>query len=109
MVAVDGLLHLADLFRGHIAGDVLARFVALMVVIGPGGTLANHAQGAALQVLDLRELAQNRLRSGFCIHGRSICLTHILPPQKKGRKLEWEEVCLTPVIKYSFTAIKSRL
>jgi len=68
MVAVDGGFEFGHLFRGHVAGDVAAVFIALVIVVGPLRSLAQHADGAAIQMLDLSNLLKERLRSGFGIH-----------------------------------------
>jgi len=59
--------------------------------------MTDDTESAPFHVLDLGDVVENRLRTGFCIHGRSICLTHIHPQQKKRRKLDFEEFCLTPL------------
>ena len=55
--------------------------------------MTDDTESAPFHVLDLGDVVENRLRTGFCIHGRSICLTHIHRQQKKRRKLDFEEFC----------------
>ena len=86
-VAVDGGLELGHLFRGHVAGNIAAIFIALVIKVGPLRALAQHADSAPIQTLDLSDVVQERLRSGFWIHGHSICVCHIQQQQKKSEKL----------------------
>lgn len=68
VVALDGLLNLGDLFQGDIAGNIFAVFIALVIVVRPLRALANDAQGAAFEALDLSDVLENRFGSRFCIH-----------------------------------------
>ena len=68
LVAIDGLLDLTHLFRGNVAGNIPASFIALMVVVRPRRALAYHIEGASLKALDLSDVVENRLGIGFCIH-----------------------------------------
>ena len=58
MVARDGGLELGHLFRGDITRHIAAVFIALVIIIGPLRTLAQHADGAAIQLLDLSNVVQ---------------------------------------------------
>ena len=62
LVAGDGLLHGLQLIRRNVAGNIPAVFPGLMIVVGPVGTVAQEAQFAALHLLDLRHLLQERLQ-----------------------------------------------
>jgi len=68
MVALDGLPDLVHPFGGNVAGNISALFIALVVVIGSAGALAQDVERASLHVLDLSDVVENRWRSGFCIH-----------------------------------------
>src|SRR3989442_1269021 len=96
MIALDGLLEFTHLFGGNIAGNIPALFIALVVVVGPFGTLAYHAQSASVQALDLGNFVENRLGSRFCAHRGVVYVLHIYIATKKGRKTEFEDFCLTP-------------
>ena len=68
MVAVNGGLQLGHLLRGHIAGDIAPVLITLMVVVGALRALPDDADGAALQLLDLGDVMEERLRGGLVIH-----------------------------------------
>ena len=57
-VAVNGGLNVSHLFRRHVAGNIAAIFITLVIVVGPLRTLAQHTDGAALQVLDLADVLE---------------------------------------------------
>jgi len=50
--SVDGLLELGHLFSGDIAGDIPALLIALVIVVGPLGALADDAEGSPVKGLD---------------------------------------------------------
>ena len=52
-VAIDGGLKVGHLFGGHVAGNIAALFIALVIIVGPLRALAKHTDGAAIQTLDL--------------------------------------------------------
>ena len=52
-VAFEGGLQIGHSVGGHVARDVAAVFVALVVVVGAVGSLAHDAEGAAFHALDL--------------------------------------------------------
>jgi hypothetical protein len=64
-VAVEGFLEVGHLFRRHVTGDVATVLIALMVIIGALRALTKHADGAAVQALDLCDLVKEPLRSEF--------------------------------------------
>ena len=53
MVFGDRLFELGHLFAGNIAGNIVARFVTLVVVVRPGGAFADDADGASVHALNL--------------------------------------------------------
>ena len=83
-VAIDGGLEVGHLFRGHVAGNVAAIFIALVIIVGPLRPLAKHTDGAAIQTLDLGDVVEERLRSGFGIHGRKYMCMPYTKAIKKG-------------------------
>jgi len=84
-IAVDGGLEVGHLFRGYVAGNIAAIFIALVIIVGPLRALAKHADGAAIQTLDLGDVVEERLRSGFGIHGR---MYMCIPYTKATKKAE---------------------
>lgn len=84
-----------DLLVRDIPGYGLALFPALEIVIGPLGTLTEHAKFAAFHEVNLRDLSQYRFTSNSC-HAPSI-YTHIYTrPSKTAHFAEYSEFCLTP-------------
>jgi hypothetical protein len=59
--------------------------------------LAKHADGTAIQMLDLGDVVEERLGSGFWIHGQKYMCMPYITATKKGRKTQFEEFCLPPV------------
>ena len=57
-VAIDGGLEVGHLFRGHVAGNVAAIFIALVIIVGPLRPLAKHTDGATIQPLDLGDVVE---------------------------------------------------
>jgi hypothetical protein len=78
MVAVNGGLEIGRLFRGHIAGNVAAVFVALVIIVGPARTLTKQTDSAAIQTLDLGDGVEKGLRSGLSIRGWKYMATGFL-------------------------------
>jgi hypothetical protein len=70
VVLGDGGLELGHLLGRHIAGDIPAVFVALVIVVRAGGALPDDADGAALQTLDLNQLLEEGFGGGLRSHGR---------------------------------------
>jgi hypothetical protein len=82
-VAVDGGLEVGHLFRGHVAGNIAAVFIALVIIVGPLRALAQHADGATIQTLDLGDVVEERLRSQFWIHGwKYMCMAYTKATKK---------------------------
>lgn len=77
VVARDGLLELGDLLAGHIAGNIAAIFIALVIVVGAVGTLADHADAPAVHVLNLREVVEDGFGSGFGFHWGNVYAINI--------------------------------
>src|SRR5271165_6695829 len=96
MIAVNGRLQLGHLLRRHIAGDIAPVLIALMVVVGALRALADDADGAALQLLDLGDVMEDRLRGGLVIHEPKYMCNTYTEATKKGAKTQFEEICLTP-------------
>ena len=92
MVAVNGGLEAGHLLRGHVAGDVAAVFIRLVIVVGALRALAKDTDGAAIQRLDLGDVLEERLWSGFGIHGRKYMCMAYTKAIKKGRKTQVEEI-----------------
>ena len=68
LVAINGGLEVGHLFGGHVAGNIATVFITLVIIIRALRALAQHADGAPIQALDLSNLLKERLRSGFGIH-----------------------------------------
>src|SRR5271165_2938564 len=96
MIAVNGRLQLGHLLRRHIAGDIAPVLIALMVVVGALRALADDADGAALRLLDLGDVMEDRLRGGLVIHEPKYMCNTYTEATKKGAKTQFEEICLTP-------------
>ena len=71
LVASDGFAQGGDLILWDITRDVFAVFPSLVVVVGAVGALAEDAERAAFQVLELADLVQEGLRRDW-IHGDNI-------------------------------------
>ena len=84
MAAIDGGLELGHLFRGHVAGNIAALFIALVIIVRPLRALAKHTDGAAIQTLDLGDVVEERLRSGFWIQGQKYMCMPYITATKKG-------------------------
>src|SRR2546427_2723134 len=78
VVTVDGGLEIGHLFRGDVAGNIAAVFIALVVIVGPVRALAQDTEGAAIQTLDLGDVVEERMRRELGIHGHKyMCITYI--------------------------------
>ena len=64
-IALDGRLEVGYLFGGHVAGNIAAAFITLVIIVGPLRALAKHTDGTAIQTLDLGDVVEERLGSGF--------------------------------------------
>ena len=95
-IAVDGGLKVGHLFGGHVAGNIAPLFMALVIIVGPLRSLAKHTDGAAIQTLDLGDVVEERLRSGFGIHGQKYMCMPYIKATKKWRMIQFEEFCLPP-------------
>ena len=97
--SLDGRLEFSHLFGGDIAGDIATVFIALVVVVGPRGALADDAEGSPIEGMEGGDFPEDGLGSGGLggIHEASICATHILRQQKKGEKPLQEISVLHPV------------
>jgi hypothetical protein len=82
-VAFDGLLEIGDLFPGNIAGNIPAVFVALVVVIGPGGALANNADAPPVHALNQGDVFKDGFYSEFGAHGADVYAIDIYPATKR--------------------------
>ena len=90
-MTLDGLLDIGDLVPWNIAGDVLAVFVALVVVIRPVRTFSDNVQSASFQAVDLGDVLEDGLgggcRCGFCsgfgCHWAEVYVLHIYLDNKK--------------------------
>ena len=78
----DGLLELWNLLAWHVTRNVPALFVTLVVVIRPLRPLAENADCSPIQVLDLGDVLEDRLGSGFYVHGTGIYAIHIYQSNK---------------------------
>jgi hypothetical protein len=58
-VALDGLLEIGDLFPGNIARNIPAVFIALVVVIGAVGALADNTDAPSVHALNLRDVLKD--------------------------------------------------
>ena len=68
LVVGEGGLEFGHLLGWHIAGDIPAVFVALMIVVRAGGTLADDADGSSVQGLNLRQFLEDRFGSDRSFH-----------------------------------------
>ena len=82
-IASQGFLEFGHLFRRHIAGNVAAIFVTLVVVIGALGALAQDADGAAFHAGDLGDELDQRVGRRFGVHEREVYVIHIYFANKK--------------------------
>ena len=87
-VALDGGLEVGHLFQGHIAGNIAALFIALVIIVGPLRALAKHTDGAAIQMLDLGDVLEERFGRGVRIHGLDYMPYTYTPASKKSEKLD---------------------
>jgi hypothetical protein len=58
--------------------------------------LAKHTDGAAIQTLDLGDVVEERLRSGFGIHGRKYMCMPYTKATKKSEKLNLKNFVRRP-------------
>ena len=80
-VILDRFLKFAHLFAGNIAGNILALFITLMIVIRPLRAVADNADGAAVQALDLSDFLKDRFGSRCWIHCARVYAIHIYERQ----------------------------
>jgi hypothetical protein len=85
-VAIDGFLEWGYLLFGNITGDILAVFVALVVVVWPFGALAQDVEGAAIHALDLSNGLEKGFGGRFGIHCGEVYVIHIYYSHKKKAK-----------------------
>jgi hypothetical protein len=69
---------------------------SIMCLCGLDPFMAKDADGAAIQMLDLGDVVQEGLRSGFSIHGGEyMCIPYTYATKKK-RENQFEEFCPPP-------------
>ena len=70
-------LDLLGLIPGHITRDSLSIFPALQIIVGPLGTLANHAEFSGFHLLNSANLVK-QFRSRYrCCHAEKYIRTYI--------------------------------
>lgn len=72
LVVSEGGLEFGHLLGGHIAGHVAPVFVALVIVVGAVGALAQDADGTAVQALDLRQVPEEGFGGDWGLHVRRV-------------------------------------
>ena len=83
-IALDGRVEVGHLFGGHVAGNIAASLIALVIIVRPLRALAKHTDGTPIQMLDLGDGVEERLRGGFGIHGRKYMCMPYIKATKKG-------------------------
>ena len=82
-IALDGLLEIVDLFPRNIAGNIPAVFVALVVKVRAFRALANNAEAASVDALNLGDALKDGFGSGFGVHYAVVYAIHIYQGNKK--------------------------
>src|SRR5205823_2993352 len=96
LIALQGFFELRQLIGRHVAGNILTVFIALVVVVRPAGTLANDTQRALFQALDLSDLLEDGLGSGFGFHALEYMSIAYTKTTKKTKKSKIEDFCHAP-------------
>ena len=107
-VALDGLLEIADLFPRNIARNIPAVFVALVVIVSAIRALANNADAASVDALNLGDVLKERFWTGFGVHWAVVYAIHIYTATKTTEILYSEEICLTPSKSWFYTRLLAR-
>ena len=72
LVVGNGGLQFLHLFGRHLAGNIPTVFVALMIVVRAGGALADDADGAPVQALNLSQVLEDGFGGDLSLHGREV-------------------------------------
>ena len=83
LVVGDGGLEFLHLFGRHIAGNIPAVFVALVIVVRARRALTNDTDGAAVEALDLSQIPEEGFGGGLILHameGLNTAYAMAIPP-----------------------------